>query len=123
MMNQNQWLVSCTPPASTVLSTPMKSSKSYGDLLSEMKKEQAAQNFYFPPNPRQSARKLSSQTPPPPSKQELTSHNKIDEWMTWPDLVRILWLPNIFSYRKIMRILLIIIGRTWNQSNKVFFSH
>lgn len=65
----------------------MKGSKSYGDLLTEMKKEQAAQYLgSLVPNQKLTGRKLSSQTPPPKQEHSLQD-KKNEEWITWPDLV------------------------------------
>ena len=98
-----------TPPPisqSSLQQPALKSSKSYGDILSEIKKEDgiAALRAQSSGN-RDAFRKLSSQTPPPrpvPFRGNVAVHggganNMLDDWIPWPDLVRIL---NAHSLKK-----------------------
>ena len=75
----------------------LKSSKSYGDILNEIKKEDAngtAAHRALASGNRDAYRKLSSQTPPPrpvPFRGNTLVNagtgNMLDSWIPWPDLV------------------------------------
>lgn len=57
----------------------LKGSKSFGDLMSEIKKEGEAMS-------RSKQEQLSSRTPPPIPRPNNPSSSKPTEWVPWPDL-------------------------------------
>ena len=100
-MPTSQW--GMTPVSQSSLQPALKSSKSYGDILNEIKKEEMngiAVHRALASGNRDAFRKLSSQTPPPrpvPFRGTASgvhgggANNMLDDWIPWPDLVRIVF--------------------------------
>jgi len=100
LLSQPSWAFSSTPPVQTSFPSQMKSSKSYGDILSEMKRESSATANPFINDIKAAQRKLSSQTPPPRPANVFHSEaraNMLDDWIPWPDLVYLDFFRKVFA--------------------------